>query len=60
MPYYDNMLQAILKSESSPLVEPSPRALDDAMAAYAVNRPQAKAILGAMSPNATGFVLIQG
>jgi len=60
MPYYDRMLPYILKSDSFPLVEPSARALDDAMSAYAVNRPQAKAILGAMNPNTSGFVLIQG
>ena len=60
MPYFDHMLPAILQSSSSPLVEPSGRSLDDAMHAYQVNRPQAKAILGAMSPNASGFVLIQG
>lgn len=60
MPYYDQMLKAVLEAHSSPLVEPPSSQVTRAMDAYSVNEPQAKAILGAMNPNTSGFVLIQG
>jgi hypothetical protein len=60
MPYYDQMLNAVLQAHSSPLVEPASTSVSKAMEAYSVNEPQARAILGAMSPNTSGFVLIQG
>lgn len=60
MPYYDSILPAVLRAQSHPIVDVSRHDVKDAMDAYAVNEPQARAILGAMNPNATGFVLIQG
>lgn len=60
MPYYDSILPAVLQGQSHPIVEASRHDVRDAMDAYAVNEPQARAILGAMSRKASGFVLIQG
>lgn len=60
MPYYDQMLSAVLHASSSPLVDPPKYTIGKAMDAYSVNEPQARAILGAMNPNTSGFVLIQG
>lgn len=60
MPYFDTILPAVLKAKSHPIVQVSSYDVKDAMRCFSVNDPQARAILGAMNPNAQGFVLIQG
>lgn len=59
LPYYEPELLALIlqgKSSSAPWL--SAHQIEDAQAAYDVNEPQAKAILGSM--DVEGFSLIQG
>lgn len=59
LPYYEpELLSDILASRAARMPTLTPNAIDDAMEAYSVNEPQAKAILGAMGSR--GFALIQG
>ncbi|CDZ98451.1 helicase sen1 [Phaffia rhodozyma] len=56
----DTLMNAVLKAESFPPLQFSSRDIQEAMKTYAVNEPQAKAVLAAMDQRTTGFVLIQG
>jgi senataxin len=57
LPYYD-LVEEILAARPSAPVQPSERELKVTMDAYAVNKPQAIAIVGACQKE--GFSLIQG
>ena len=57
LPYYD-LVEEILAARPSPPVKPSTHELKITMSAYAVNEPQAAAIIGACQ--SLGFSLIQG
>ncbi|EGN98396.1 hypothetical protein SERLA73DRAFT_109860 [Serpula lacrymans var. lacrymans S7.3] len=57
LPYYD-LFEKIMKPQISPMPNLDNSTIKQAMAAYSVNEPQAKAILGSLQ--AQGFVLIQG
>lgn len=56
----DTLLSAVLQGKSDPPLQFSEGQVKDTMRIYAVNEPQAKAVLAAMDPRASGFVLIQG
>jgi hypothetical protein len=59
LPYYEpDLLADILSGRAARIPRLTSSAIDDAMDAYNVNEPQAKAILGAMESK--GFALIQG
>jgi senataxin len=59
LPYYEpELLSDILAGRAARMPRLTSNAIDDAMEAYNVNEPQAKAILGAMESR--GFALIQG
>lgn len=59
LPYYEpELLSDILAGRATRMPHLTTGAVESAMEAYAVNEPQAKAILGAMSIK--GFALIQG
>jgi len=57
LPYYD-LVEEILAAKPSTPVQPTERELKVTMDAYAVNKPQAIAIVGACQKE--GFSLIQG
>jgi senataxin len=59
MPYYEpEILESILEAKPKDLPEVTSETARKAMAAYNVNEPQARAIIGAM--RVKGFALIQG
>jgi senataxin len=57
LPYYD-LVEEILAAEPTMHIQPSGQELQFTIEAYAVNEPQARAIVGAC--RAKGFSLIQG